>query len=236
MRDGRKLSEIRDINIELDVIEHAFGSCIISFGNTKVLCTATIEEGVPRWRKGSNLAWITAEYSMLPASTHTRTRRERFGAKGRTLEIERLIGRSLRSAVDMGGLGGEVTITIDCDVLSADGGTRCASVTGGYIALVRALQTWEKAGRIKELPLLSQVAAISVGYVDGDLRVDLNYEEDSNAEVDFNLVADDKGRFIEVQGTGEQIAFEREKLDRILDAGSAAIKELVELQREYCGL
>lgn len=230
MRQDRETHKLREINIELDPITNAFGSCLISFGSTKVLCTATIEEGAPPWRRGKGLGWLTAEYSMLPASAKGRIRRERSGAKGRTLEIERLIGRSLRSVVDLSGLGGEYTITVDCDVLQADGGTRTASITGGYIALVRALETWRTAGKITTSPLIGQVAAISLGFVDGELLVDLDYHEDSSAEVDFNIVMDDKGRFIEVQGTGEQLAFDRDKLNQLLDVGSEAVRELLEIQ------
>lgn len=231
-RSVRGNKALRDISFELDPIENAFGSCLISFGKTKVLCTASIEEGAPPWRRGKGLGWLTAEYAMLPASAQGRTRRERTGAKGRTLEIERLIGRSLRSCVDLSALGGEYTITLDCDVLQADGGTRCASITGAYVALVLALRKWEKAGKITSSPLIGQVAAVSLGYRDGELLVDLDYSEDSQAEVDFNLVADAQDRFIEVQGTGEQIAFGRDKLDALLDEGLLAIRTLIELQNE----
>jgi ribonuclease PH len=168
---------------------------------------------------------------MLPASTHTRSRREISGPKGRTHEIQRLIGRSLRSVIDMGALGGEVTVTVDCDVIQADGGTRTAAITGAWLAVRDALAQWKAAGKMPEVPLLGQIAATSVGLVDGELMLDLDYAEDSVAEVDMNVVMDDRGRFIEVQGTGEQTPFSRERLDEMLDFASAGITRLVEIQR-----
>lgn len=228
---GRPDSALRPITVTRDYLKNSMGSCIIEFGDTKVLCAASIEEGVAGWRRGSGMGWITAEYSMLPASTGTRTRRETGGLKGRTHEIQRLIGRSLRSVVDMGGLGGEVTITVDCDVLQADGGTRTAAVTGAWIALHDALDTWRTAGKIATSPILDQVAAVSVGLVDGRILLDLDYPEDSVAEVDMNVVMDGKGRFIEVQGTGERTPFSRERLDALLDAAAAGVDELLEVQR-----
>jgi ribonuclease PH len=209
------------------------GSCIFELGDTRVLCAASVDEGVSQWRRGSGLGWVTAEYSMLPASTHTRSRRETMtGPKGRTHEIQRLIGRSLRSIIDPGGLGGEVTVTVDCDVIQADGGTRTAAITGAWLAVHDALSAWKAAGKISELPLLGHVAATSVGLVDGELLLDLDYSEDSVAEVDMNVVMDDRGRFIEVQGTGEQTPFDRARLDAMLDLASAGIGRLVEIQRE----
>jgi ribonuclease PH len=208
------------------------GSCIFELGDTRVLCAASVEEGVSQWRRGSGLGWVTAEYSMMPASTHTRSRRETMtGPKGRTHEIQRLIGRSLRSIIDPGGLGGEATVTVDCDVIQADGGTRTAAITGAWLAVHDALSTWREAGKIAQLPLLGQIAATSVGLVDGGLMLDLAYSEDSIAEVDMNVVMDDKGRFIEVQGTGEQTPFSRGRLDEMLDLASAGISQLLEIQR-----
>jgi ribonuclease PH len=209
------------------------GSCIFELGDTRVLCAANIDEGVSSWRRGSGLGWVTAEYAMLPAATHTRSRRESAsgGPKGRTQEIQRLIGRSLRSVVDMSGLGGEVSVTIDCDVLQADGGTRTASITGAYIALYDALSVWKAAGKISEIPLVEAIAATSVGMVDGELLLDLEYVEDSIAEVDMNVVMDGRGRFIEVQGTGEQTPFDRDRLDTMLDLAAAGIDRLIEIQK-----
>lgn len=222
---------MRPIKITRGVSTFAHGSCLIEFGNTHVLCTATVDDSVPPWRRGKGVGWVTAEYSMLPTATPTRSRRERSGAKGRTMEIERLIGRSLRTVVDMGAMGGEVTVTVDCDVLQADGGTRTASVTGAYIALMDAFAMWKTAGKISDIPVIGQVAAVSVGMVDGELVLDLNYKQDSRAEVDMNVVCDDKGRFIEVQGTGEQVAFDRTKLNEMLDLAQDGIEKLLELQR-----
>lgn len=229
---GRTPSEKRPTKITRNFVENAAGSCLIETGKTKVICTVTIDERVKAWRKGSGLGWITAEYAMLPASTGKRTSRERAQRAGRSMEIERLIGRSLRSAVDMGGLGGEVTFNVDCDVLQADGGTRTASITGAWVALHDAIQMWKTAGKIKGNPLLGQVAAISVGLVDGRLLLDLDYQEDSRAEVDLNLVMNDKGEIIEIQGTGEQTTFSRAKLDKMLDMAQAGIDELLQEQRE----
>lgn len=230
--NNRANNQLRSLSLRKNVLQNAFGSCFVEFGNTRVLCAATIEESVPTWRKGKGLGWVTAEYSMLPAATAQRTKRERKGAKGRTMEIERLIGRSLRTICDLSGLGGEVTITIDCDVIEADGGTRTASITGAYVALVEALKAWQLAGKIEVLPLLGQVAAVSVGMVGGELMLDLDYSEDSRAEVDMNVVMDDKMRFIEVQGTGEQIPFDRDKLNGLLDLAQDGIVQLHALQRE----
>jgi ribonuclease PH len=208
------------------------GSCIFELGDTRVLCAASIEEGVSSWRRGKGLGWLTAEYSMLPASTNTRSRRETTsGPKGRTHEIQRLIGRSLRSVLDMSALG-ESTITVDCDVIQADGGTRTASITGAWLAVHDALLTWKSAGKIAEMPLLSQVAATSVGLVDGELLLDLEYSEDSVAEVDMNVVMDGSGRFIEVQGTGEQTPFDRKRLDAMLDTATLGISGLLDIQRK----
>ncbi|MDZ4169885.1 MAG: ribonuclease PH [Coriobacteriia bacterium] len=229
---GRGPSSLRPVKVTRNYLRHAMGSCIFEMGDTRVLCAASVEAGVSSWRRGSGLGWVTAEYSMLPASTHTRSRRESMtGPKGRTQEIQRLIGRSMRTIVDMGALGGEATVTIDCDVIQADGGTRCAAITGAWLAVHDALAAWQDAGKVAAIPLLGQVAATSVGLVDGELLVDLAYEEDSIAEVDMNVVMDGSGRFIEVQGTGEQTPFSRERLEAMLDLAADATGELLAIQR-----
>lgn len=227
---NRTEQQMRPVSIERDYLKTAFGSCLIAFGDTKVLCAATIDESVASWRKGSGKGWVTAEYAMLPASTAQRTRREINGQKGRTQEIQRLIGRSLRTVVDMGLLG-EVTVHVDCDVIQADGGTRTAAITGAWIALHDALATWREAGRLKANPLIDQVAAVSVGMVDGRLLLDLDYREDSKAEIDMNVVMNSKREFIELQGTGERTTFGRERLNKLLDLGEAGIGELLTVQR-----
>jgi len=231
--EGRGTAEMRPVTITRRYLKHAHGSCLFELGDTKVLCAATFADTVAGWRRGSGLGWVTAEYSLLPASTHTRTRREvAAGApSGRTHEIQRLIGRSLRTVIDLGGLGGEFTLNVDCDVIQADGGTRTAAITGAFIAVHDALSTWREAGKIKDLPVLDHVAATSVGVVDGVLCLDLDYNEDSVAEVDMNVVADGKGRFIEVQGTGERAPFDRARLDELLDLAVGGTGRLVELQR-----
>lgn len=229
---GRKAAELREVRLVRHYLKHAMGSCLIELGDTRVLCAASVEEGVSQWRRGSGLGWLTAEYSMLPASTHTRTRRESTtGPKGRTHEIQRMIGRTLRSVVDLSALGGEVTVTVDCDVIQADGGTRCAAITGAWIAVHDALALWARAGKTTGEPLVGHVAAVSVGLVDGELLLDLDYEEDSVAEVDMNVVMDDKGRFVEVQGTAEQAPFDRARLDQMLDLATIGIQQLIDVQR-----
>lgn len=228
---GRSPEEKRPTTITRHFLDNVPGSCLIETGGTKVLCAVTIEERVKAWRKGSGAGWITAEYSMLPASTAKRTSREHLTRRGRSMEIERLIGRSLRSAVDLGGLGGEVTLTVDCDVLQADGGTRTAAITGGWVALHDALEMWKNAGKITTLPIIEQIAAISVGQVDGRILLDLDYQEDSRAEVDLNLVMNANNGIIEVQGTGEQVSFDRAKLNKMLDVAEVGIQELFEAQR-----
>ncbi len=228
---NRGADELRPVEIERDLLPNAAGSALIKMGETTVLCAASIEESVPSWRKASGSGWVTAEYSLLPASTSTRNARERRGAKGRTLEIERLIGRSLRTVVDMDALD-EVTVTVDCDVLNADGGTRTASITGAYIALYDALTLWKEAGRITQIPLIGAVAAVSVGLVDGEVLLDLDYSEDSHAEVDMNVVCDDKGNFIELQGTGERLSFSRHQLNGFLNVAEAGITQLLEIQKQ----
>lgn len=232
--DGRSAAQMRPVKVTRRYLRHAHGSCMFEMGDTRVLCAASITDGVSGWRKGKGLGWVTAEYALLPASTHTRSRRESTsgGPKGRTHEIQRLIGRSLRSIVDMGAMGGEYTLNVDCDVIQADGGTRTAAITGAYIAVYDAFATWREAGRITDIPLLDHVAATSVGMVDGELLLDLDYPEDSIAEIDMNVVMDGSGRFIEVQGTGERTPFDRARLDSLLDMAAGGIDRLVALQRE----
>ncbi len=211
---------------------------LIEFGGTRVMCAASVTEGVPRWRKGSGLGWLTAEYAMLPAATHTRSDREAVKGRvgGRTHEISRLVGRSLRACIDLAALG-ENTIAIDCDVLQADGGTRTAAITGAYVALADAVTYLAAAGRLSDpKPLSCAIAAISVGVVDGRVRVDLPYEEDSRAEVDMNVVATDTGTLVEVQGTGEGATFPRSTLDKMLDAAFGACETLFAVQREALAL
>ena len=230
------MTALRPVTITRNVIAHAPGSAEVSFGQTRVLCVATITEDVPSWLRGSGSGWVTAEYAMLPGSTRTRCPRERRGAKGRTSEIERLIGRSLRACVDLKRLGGEVTVTVDCDVLVADGGTRTAAITGAYVALYDALRFWKTAAKITTLPITGQVAAISVGRVAAQTVTDLDFAQDQRAEVDMNIVMDDKGRYIEIQGTAEQAAFDDAQLQELLDAAKVAIEELLALQREVLEL
>ena len=232
---GRAADGLRPVKVTRNYLEHAYGSCLIECGDTKVLCAATIEDTVPAWMKGKGRGWVTAEYAMLPAATSKRTPRETNGRKGRSQEIQRLIGRSLRAAVDMKLLG-EVTVTLDCDVIQADGGTRTASITGAWIALHDALETWKNAGRIRSNPIISQIAAVSVGMVDGRVLLDLDYHEDSRAEIDMNLVMNANGEFIEVQGTGERATFDRGRLDSLLDVGQKGIYELLQIQRDALGL
>lgn len=231
---GRAADEMRPVKLTRDVMMNADGSCLAEFGNTRVMCTATIEEGVPAWRKGARAGWVTAEYAMLPASTNTRSRREYKGRKGRSMEIERLVGRSLRAVCDMRKLG-EYTVTCDCDVIQADGGTRTASITGAWVALHDALQAAVEAGKLKHMPLTGQVAAISMGKVGGRLLLDLDYPEDSHAEVDLNLVCTDEGGIVEVQGTGERSTINRDELNALLDMGQAGIAKLIQLQDKVTG-
>lgn len=233
-KDGRAADAIRKVTLTREVMKNALGSCLVEFGDTRVLCAATIEEGLPAWRRASRAGWVTAEYAMLPAATGRRTAREYKGRKGRSMEIERLIGRSLRAAVNLKALG-EYTVTVDCDVIQADGGTRTSSITGAWVALHDALMAWVDAGKISRLPLLGQVAAVSMGVVDGACLLDLDYSEDSNAEVDMNLVAMDSGEMVELQGTGERITFDRARLNTLLDLGDAGIKKLIDLQNEVTG-
>ena len=231
---GRAADEMRQVTLTPGVLKNAAGSCLAEFGDTRVLCAASVEEGVPGWRKGAHAGWVTAEYAMLPASGSRRTPREYRGRKGRSMEIERLIGRSLRSVVRLDRLG-EVTITLDCDVIQADGGTRTASVTGAWVALHGALSGLVERGRLPRLPLTGQVAAVSAGIVGGVALLDLDYPEDSHAEVDLNLVGTGDGRIVEVQGTGERTTLDRPQLDALLDLGQAGVARLVELQRQATG-
>lgn len=232
---GRAVDQMRPIKLTNNVIKTAAGSCLSEFGDTRVLCCATIEEGVPKWRRASHgCGWVTAEYAMLPASTARRSKREYGARKGRSMEIERLIGRSLRSVVRMEKLG-EVTVTIDCDVIQADGGTRTASITGAWVALHDALMGLVRDNRLNRLPLTGQVAAISAGIVDGRALLDLDYPEDSHADVDLNLVGTDAGGIVEIQGTGEHSTLSRAQLDELLDMGQAGIERLVAIQNEVTG-
>lgn len=230
--DGRKSNKLRPINFERNWLSQAEGSVLISFGNTRVLCVASFTPGVPRWLVGSGKGWVTSEYSMLPRATHTRSDRESVKGKlgGRTQEISRLVGRSLRSIVDMNALG-ENTIVLDCDVLQADGGTRTAAITGAYVALVDALNWAKEKGHIKTMPLIGSVAAVSVGIIKGEPMLDLCYEEDVSAETDMNIVCTGNGDFVEVQGTAEGKPFDRALLNQLLDMGAAGCQELTKLQQ-----
>ena len=231
--DGRTAKEMRPTRLARGFMPDAEGSCLVEMGATRVICTATVEAWLPPHRKAAGkMGWLTAEYGMLPRSSPTRISREnRSGPSGRTMEIQRLIGRSLRTVVDLSALG-ERTITIDCDVLRADGGTRCASVTGGWVALAEACRRLVEQGAIPRSPLVSQVAAISVGVVSDAELLDLCYVEDSQCDVDMNVVATDQGRYIEVQGTGEKQPFDRARLGRLLDLAQAGLEELFRLQRQ----
>ena len=233
MRDPlrARADSLRPVTMERNCNIYAEGSCLITCGKTKVICTASVEEKVPPFLRGSGNGWVTAEYSLLPRSTATRVPRDSSKGKvnGRSQEIQRLIGRSLRAAVDMAALG-ERCVTIDCDVIQADGGTRTASITGAYVALVDALRWLRDRGAFARLPLKSQVAAVSVGKVDGELLLDLCYVEDSSAEVDFNVVMNGRAEYVEVQGTGEGGVFSREEMNSMLDLSAAGIKQLMELQ------
>ena len=233
---GRNLDQIRPVSIETGVTMHAEGSCLIRMGNTHVLCTATIEERTPSFLRGSGLGWVTAEYGMLPRATTTRNRREAASGKqsGRTQEIQRLIGRSLRAAIDRSALG-ERQITIDCDVLQADGGTRCASITGGWVALRLAVDRLVRAGEVTGDPVIDHVAAISAGIYAGQPVLDLDYAEDSEAATDANFVMTGRGGLVEVQASAEGATFSRAELDTLLDLAEKGISELVAAQREAVG-
>ncbi|GGQ02587.1 ribonuclease PH [Streptomyces mutabilis] len=237
--DGRTPQQLRPVTIERGWSKHAEGSVLVSFGDTKVLCNASVTEGVPRWRKGSGEGWVTAEYAMLPRATNTRGDRESVKGRigGRTHEISRLIGRSLRAVIDYKALG-ENTIVLDCDVLQADGGTRTAAITGAYVALADAI-TWaqhtKKLIKPSRKPLTGTVSAVSVGIVDGTPLLDLRYEEDVRADTDMNVVCTGDGRFVEVQGTAEAAPFDRDELNTLLDLAAAGCTELAELQRKALG-
>lgn len=230
---GRNPDQLRDIKFTCGYTKHAEGSVLVEFGDTRVLCNASVENRVPRFLKGKGEGWITAEYGMLPRSTHERMGREASRGKqgGRTLEIQRLIGRSLRAAVDLGALG-ENTITIDCDVLQADGGTRTASITGGFVALSIAIRKMLKQRLLKKDPIHGQIASVSVGIFDGVPVLDLDYAEDSNAETDMNVIMNDAGAFIEIQGTAEGHAFRKDELDAMLEIASHGISQLLEKQQQ----
>jgi ribonuclease PH len=234
--DGRAADALRPVRFTRGWLDHAEGSVLVEFGKTRVLCAASVAEEVPRWRRGSGLGWVTAEYAMLPRATNTRGDREAVKGRlsGRTQEISRLVGRSLRACVDYKALG-ENTIIIDCDVLQADGGTRTAAVTGGYVALADAVGWLRGRGKLKGNPLVSSVAAVSVGIVDAEPRLDLCYEEDSAAETDMNVVCTAAGDFVEIQGTAEGQPFSRALLGQLLDLATAGCAELTRLQTETLG-
>jgi ribonuclease PH len=228
--DGRAPEQIRPLSIIPHASPYAEGSALISTGKTQVLCVASVEEQVPGWLRGKGRGWVTGEYAMLPRATHTRTRRERDGASGRTQEIQRLIGRSLRACVDLGALG-ERLITVDCDVLVADGGTRTAAITGGYVALALAIGKLRAEGKLAGDPLRGALAAVSVGIVGGVALLDLDYSEDSSAEVDLNVVQTAEGAFVEVQGTAEGKPFTRAQLDALLGLAEQGVQQLIAGQR-----
>lgn len=234
-RLDRTNSDLRKVSLEKSVTPYAEGSCLSSFGETKVLCTATVEVGVPAWRRGSGLGWLTAEYAMLPRATKTRTNRERSQLGGRTQEIQRLIGRSVRAMIDDFTFG-EFTVRLDCDVLVADGGTRTAAITGAGVAIVQAFNWMVETGKVKETPVKRRVAAVSVGVIDGEARLDLDYLEDVRAEVDMNVVMSSTGQFVEVQGTGEHGTFDRAQLNALLDLAVAGIADLDRAQQAALGV
>lgn len=234
---GRTPDQLRDVTLDIDVNKHAEGSCLVKFGDTHVLCTASVEDSVPPWLRNSGKGWVTAEYGMLPRSTGSRTAREAARGKqsGRTQEIQRLIGRSLRAVTDLKGFG-ERQIKVDCDVIQADGGTRTASITGAYVALYRAFAHMKDLGAISEIPFSDQVAAISCGLYKGTPVLDLDYDEDSTAEADANFVLTGRGGIVEVQGTAEETAFSREQFNALLDLAEAGIQALAVAQRKALGL
>lgn len=236
--DGRADDELREVRLTRHWLDHAAGSVLVEFGRTRVLCAASASEGVPRWRKGSGLGWVTAEYAMLPAATNTRSDRESVKGKigGRTHEISRLVGRSLRAIVDDAALG-ENTIVLDCDVLQADGGTRTAAITGAYVALADAVAHLKSTGAMAAdaQPLIGSVAAVSVGIIDGAARLDLPYVEDARAETDMNVVMTGEGSFVEVQGTAEGVPFDRTELDAMLGLAEQGCLELTRIQAEALG-
>ena len=236
-RDNRKPDELRPISFQRSFLKYAEGSVLVKFGDTHVICTASVEESIPLFLRGSGQGWVTAEYAMLPRATQTRMTRESVAKKpsGRSMEIQRLIGRSLRAVMDLTLLG-ERTVWIDCDVIQADGGTRTACITGGCIALYDALKTLQGFGVIGTLPMTSMVAAISVGVVNSEIFLDLNYAEDSSAEVDLNLVMTERGNLVEIQGTAERAPFSKEDLNAMITIAEKGIKELITLQKQVLGL
>jgi ribonuclease PH len=231
--DGRGPNALRPVKITRNYLKHAEGSTLIEMGDTKVICSASVEERVPQFLRNTGRGWITAEYSMLPRSTHTRTSRDSLKGRGngRSFEIQRLIGRSLRSVTDLSGFG-ERTIWIDCDVIQADGGTRAASITGAYVALIDAFRKMVRNGMIEKVPVKDSVAAISVGKVEGKALLDLNYEEDSRAEVDMNVVMTGSGEFVEIQGTAEEAVFTKKEMDELTSIAQKGIKELTRIQKK----
>ena len=236
MRNNRKNSELRPVEIIPNYLKNDDGSCLIKFGNTQVICTASYDTKIPRWLKGSGNGWVTAEYGMLPRSTNERMRREASAGKigGRTSEIQRLIGRSLRASIDLSLLG-ENLITIDCDVIEADGGTRTASITGGFVALKQCIDILKEKKIIKTNPIKNHVAAISCGVVTGDILVDLDYQEDSNADVDANFVMNEKNQIIELQMTGEKTTCSEKQLNKMLELSKQSIQLLIKKQKEILG-
>ncbi len=235
MRTDRKYDELRRVVLTPDYIDYPEGAVLVEMGKTRVLCAVTVEERIPRWQQETGNGWVTAEYAMLPRSTQQRTSRERYKVRGRTQEIQRLIGRSLRAAVNLSELG-ERTFLVDCDVIQADGGTRTAAITGGYVALAMAMNKLIRTGEIAESALTAAVAAVSVGVVGDEALLDLCYDEDVQAEVDFNVVMNAEGKFIEVQGTAEGAAFLRTQLDELLDLASKGIADLLARQQEVLDL
>jgi ribonuclease PH len=229
--DGRGPKALRPVKITRNYLKHAEGSVLIEIGDTKVICSVSVEERVPPFLRNTGKGWVTAEYSMLPRSTNTRTPRDKGGGGGRAFEIQRLIGRSLRSVTDLSALG-EKTIWIDCDVIQADGGTRTASITGAYVALVDAFQKMVRNGDIEKIPVKDSVAAISVGKVDGEVLLDLNYEEDSKAEVDMNVVMTGSGKFVEIQGTAEGGVFTKKEMDELMIIAQDGIRILTRVQKK----
>lgn len=233
-RDQRAPDDLRPVHIERSYIKNVAGSALVVFGDTKVICTASFDERVPPWMRGRGRGWVTAEYGMLPGSSKERIPRDSFH-KGRAQEISRLIGRSLRSVTDLEAMG-ECMVTVDCDVIQADGGTRTAAITGAFVALHEALDRCVRVGNITELPLRSHCAAVSVGWVDGGAMLDLTYAEDSTADVDMNIVMDGEGRYIEVQGSAEKQPFDRGQMEQFLALGEKGVRELIAKQKETLGL
>jgi len=233
-RPDRLVTALRPVSLQRHAVRNAEGSCLVSFGNTRVLCAVSVEDGVPGWRKGGGKGWMTAEYAMLPRATNTRTQRERSQLGGRTQEIQRLIGRSLRAMLDDFAFG-EFTLRVDCDVLDADGGTRTASITGACVAVVDAFDWMVKSKRVSSSPVRRRVSAVSVGLLDGEARLDLDYSEDVRADVDMNVVMTSEGQFVEVQGTAEHAAFDRAQLDGLLSLATAGSSVLDGLQLAALG-